>query len=191
MAMFLSVTLVHSSSQQQAISDAGSTLLAGVYIVTAVGFLVYSNILARQLRQAGGSITGKDGKQQTNHRSKLAQKMHVIGVVVSIAFAFASIVWIVSVWDSKSVINRSSVFTVLFLSADVVCLLAMLWLFKGAVDKAVEGEKTHRSSSSMQLDKPAAKTATGTAAALMAGSKRFEAPQRRTATTNTAEISAT
>ena len=124
LALFLSLTSATSERARKTIAEAGVTVMATVSIVSAAALLVYATLLSRTLAKVG-----------TMSNNTVARRMTAVACVISASFLVESVFWLLSIFDQADYTKSSAEYTALFLGFDCASFLAMLWLFKGGVDR--------------------------------------------------------
>jgi len=125
----------------------GSITLSFISILSGVAFLIYGNLLARDLGKA--SVSGSKSKSEFCCDITLSTKMMLTGVCIGILFILESVMWLLSILDegtSGNGVRRTNAYTAAFYGVDILMLSIILLVFRASVDRQVKGhEKTRKS----------------------------------------------
>jgi len=137
--LFGSLLMVTTNSQRDTVVLAGSTIMATITFVTALGFAIYGGLIFHSLSK-GAPKADRAGKKsprccKTLYKiGSLPRRLFIVTITFSISFTGEAVMWMLSATTPNYSGRTSDIVTALYLGFDVVCVLSMLYLFFNTIN---------------------------------------------------------
>ena len=140
--LLFSLIFLSSDDDQEFFIRWTAYFMCVLFFFAAGCFLFYGSMIWKKL-STGNALSNNGKSTQTKLQSKILRT----AVLFACAFSVESVMWLLSVEVTSTYIDNFTVFNSIFLTADVLCLVVTLSLYRRAITLAKASSKERASTS--------------------------------------------
>jgi len=133
--MFVGLTRAQDGTTRRKVAVAGTIVFAAITFITGLMSSFYGRLITSQLSSSGGNTS----------LSPLARRMSQVTTLFTVCFIGESILWMVSILISEFNGVIADVIVGVYLLLDCVCIVAVMMLYRRAVDDQQRDNRKNRS----------------------------------------------